>query len=64
MGIKVEETSQILGANKVVIMNMQVPSSTIKKKHNSVAFHKSRETITACIVKLDTKMETKLHLIY
>ena len=28
---------------------MQVPSSTIKKKHNSVAFHKSRETITACI---------------
>ena len=49
MGIKVEKTSQILGDNKAVIMNMQLPSSTLKKKHNSVAFHKSREAIAAGI---------------
>ena len=49
MGIKVEKTSQILGDNKAVIMNMQLPSSTLKKKHNSIAFHKSREAIAAGI---------------
>ena len=49
MGIEVEKTSKILGANKAVIMNMQLPSSTMKKKHNSVAFHKSREAMTAGI---------------
>jgi len=50
MGIKVEKTSQILGANKAVIMNIQqLPSSTMKKKHNSVAFHKSKVVIAAGI---------------
>ena len=52
IGIKVQKTSQILGANKaviIVIMNTQLPSTTMKKKYNSVAFHKSREEITAGI---------------
>ena len=49
MGIEIKKTSQILGDNKAVIMNMQLPSSTVKKKHSSVAFHKSREAIVAGI---------------
>ena len=42
----------MLGANKaviIVIMNMQLPSTTMKMKYNSVAFHKSREEIAAGI---------------
>ena len=49
IGIKNEKPSQILGTNKAVRMNMQLPSSIMKKKHNSVAFHKSREAIVAGI---------------
>ena len=52
IGIKVQKTSQMLGANKaviIVIMNMQLPLTTMKKKYNSVAFHKSREAIAAVI---------------
>ena len=55
IGIKVQKTSQMLGANKAVItvitviMNMQLPSITMKMKYNSVAFHKSREEIAAGI---------------
>ena len=52
IGIKVQKTSQMLGANKaviIVIMNMQLPSTTMTKKYNSVAFHKSREAIAAGI---------------
>ena len=47
MGIDVETTSTILGDNNAVILNMQLPSSTLKKKHNSVAFHKAREAFAA-----------------
>jgi len=52
IGIKVQKTSQMLGANKaviIVIMNMQLPSTTMKKKYNAVAFPKSREAIAAGI---------------
>ena len=43
MGTALEPCSAILCDNQAVILNMQLPSSTLKKKHNSVAFHKSRE---------------------
>ena len=59
MGIKVEETSQIFGANKAVIMNMQVPSSTLKRSIILHAFHKSRETIAAGICQAEHKNKNK-----
>ena len=51
MGVKVETTSTLLGDNNSVIMNTQLPSSSLKKKHNSVAFHKAREAVAARIVR-------------
>ncbi len=42
-----EKCSTLLGDNNSVIVNTQLPSSSIKKKHNSVAFHKAREAVTA-----------------
>ena len=36
-----------MGDNKSVVANMQLPSSTLKKKHNSCAFHKCREAVEA-----------------
>ena len=51
MGIKIEPTSTILCDNMSVIYNTQFPNSSLKKKHNAVAFHKVREAIAAGIIK-------------
>ena len=51
MGIPVEKTSTLLCDNHSVIVNTQLPSSNLKKKHNSVAFHKCREAVAAGIVR-------------
>ena len=51
MGIKFENTSTILCDNQSVIYNTQFPTSSLKKKHNAVAFHKVREAIAAGIIR-------------
>jgi hypothetical protein len=33
--------------NQSVVLNATIPSSTLKKKHNSVNYHKSREAIAS-----------------
>ena len=52
MGLKIEDTTTILCNNKSVVLNMQLPSSLLKKKHNLVAFHKACEAVAAGIVGL------------
>ena len=39
------------GDNMSVVLNTTVPSSVLKKKHNSIAYHRVRECIAAKIVK-------------
>ena len=51
MGISIEPTSTILCDNQAVIINTQFPTSSLKKKHNAVAFHKIREAVAAGIVR-------------
>jgi hypothetical protein len=51
MGISIEPTSTILCDNQAVIINTQFPTSSLKKKHNAVAFHKIREAVSAGIVR-------------
>ena len=51
MGIKFEKTSTILCDNQAVVINTQFPTSSLKKKHNAVAFHKIREAIAAGIIR-------------
>ena len=38
--------------NQSVVVNAKIPSSTLKKKHNSVAYHKTREAIAAGTIRL------------
>ena len=47
VGMDVEKCSTLLGDNNSVIVNTQLPLSSIKKKPNSVAFHKAREAVAA-----------------
>jgi len=52
-GDGLEKHSTLLGDDNSVIVNTQlhVPSSSIKKKHNSVVFHKAREAVAAGFVR-------------
>ena len=61
MGVKIEQISTILFDNMSVIYNTQYPTSTLKKKHNAVAFHKVREAIAAGIVRT-THVQSTLNL--
>ena len=51
MGLKFEDTSNLLCDNYAVILNTQLPTSNLKKKHNSVAYHKCREAVAAGIIR-------------
>lgn len=47
LGVPVDGPAKILGDNKAVIINTTIPSSTLKKKHNSIAYHRVREGVAA-----------------
>jgi hypothetical protein len=51
LGIGFEERSTILSDNQSIIVNTQLPTSNLKKKHNAVAYHKCREAVAAGIVR-------------
>ena len=50
LGIKVEETSVLLGDNMSVVVNTSIPSSPLSKKHQACNWHRIREAITAGII--------------
>jgi hypothetical protein len=52
LGIAVQAPTVMLIDNMLVVINSSIPSSTIKKKHNSIAYHKVREAVAAGIVKV------------
>jgi hypothetical protein len=52
LGIRVDKPAILLMDNQSVIANTTLPSSTIKKKHNSIAYHRMREAVTAGIIKV------------
>jgi hypothetical protein len=50
LGIAVTGPSVLLIDNQSVVANMTLPSGTLKKKHNSIAFHKVRFLVTAGVI--------------
>ena len=53
MGLTLSGPSQILCDNNSVVLNTTLPSSTLKKKHNAIAYHRVREAVVAGIVKVN-----------
>ncbi|HEY9297802.1 MAG TPA: reverse transcriptase domain-containing protein, partial [Phormidium sp.] len=51
LGCKLETTSLLVGDNMAVVLNTTIPSSAIKKKHQSCNYHKVRESIAAKFIK-------------
>ena len=52
LGMKVTKPMVIFCDSQSVCCNMQLPSSTLKKKHQLVNFHRSREAVAMGIAKV------------
>jgi hypothetical protein len=52
MGIPIDGPANAFYDNKSVVTNATVPTSTLKKKHNSIAYHRVREAVAAKILKI------------
>ncbi len=52
LGLKVTKPCAILSDSMSVCWNMQLPSSTLKKKHQLIAFHRAREAVALGVVKV------------
>ena len=52
MGIPIQGPSQVLCDNKSVVLNTMLPSSTLRTKHNAIAYHRVREAVAAQIVRI------------
>ena len=52
MGIPLAGPSQVLCDNKGVVLNTMLPSSTLKKKHDAIAYHRVREAVAAKIARM------------
>ena len=57
MGVPIEKSSWLLGDNQSVITQSTVPSSTLSKRHNALAYHRMRWAVAAKIIKF-VKVDT------
>ena len=44
--------SVVLCDNQGVVLNTSLPSSSLKKKHNAIAYHRVREAVAAGLIKV------------
>ncbi len=52
LGIPLDSPANVVTDNLAVVQNSTIPSSTIKKKHSAICYHRVREAIAACIVRV------------
>ncbi|KAL7575866.1 hypothetical protein ACA910_003182 [Epithemia clementina (nom. ined.)] len=52
MGIPIDGKTNVFCNNKLVFKNAMQPESTLKKKHNAIAYHRTREAQAAGIVRI------------
>ncbi len=60
-GVPIDGPANVLSDNMAVIQNSTIPSSTIKKKHNAICYHRVREAVAAGVVRI-AKIDTKDNL--
>jgi hypothetical protein len=47
-----EGTANVFCDNQSVVTTVSVPESTLKKKHNSIAYHRVREAVAAGTIRV------------
>jgi hypothetical protein len=61
LGVPIDGPSNIFCDDKLVVANSTVPTSTLKKKHNSIAYHRVREAVASGILRI-AKVHTSENL--
>ena len=51
-GIPIEGPTNVFCDNEVVFKNTTIPESTLKKKHNSICYHRCREAVGARVMRV------------
>jgi len=51
-GVPIDGAANVFCDNKSVVTNATVPTSTLKKKHNSIAYHRVREAVAAGVLRI------------
>ena len=52
MGVQVEGPTNVFCGNTAVVMSTTKPKSTLKKKHNAIAYHHVREAQAAGVIRI------------
>ena len=52
LGMPIEGPVIMFGDNQCVVMNCSLSTSTLKKKHNAIAYHRVREAVAAGLINL------------
>ena len=52
MGIPLDGPTNVFCDNESVFKNATRPESTLKKKHNAIAYHRVREAVAAGVVRI------------
>ena len=60
-GVPIEGSTNVFCDNKAVTKNAIYPESTLKKKHNTIAYHRTREAVAAGTIGV-TKEDGKTNL--
>jgi hypothetical protein len=60
-GIPIDGPANVFGDNKSVTINATVPVSTLKRKHNSIAYHRVREAVASGVLHI-AKVHTSENL--
>ncbi len=60
-GIPINGPTNVFGDNKSVIINATMPVSTLKRKHNSIAYHRVREAVASGVLQI-AKVHTSENL--
>jgi hypothetical protein len=63
LGIPIDGPANVFCDKKSVVTNATVPTSTLKKKHNSIAYHRVREAVAAGVLRI-AKVHTSENLAY
>lgn len=51
-GIPIDGPANVFCDNKSVVTNSTVPESTLKRKHNAIAYHRVREAVAAGVLRI------------
>ena len=51
-GIPIDGATNVFCDNKSVVINATIPTSTLKKKHNAIAYHKVREAVAMGTIRI------------